>query len=274
MTGAAAPLSQTNEFDENSVSLLEFVFECYVLPHTLLSKHALHTYMQPILHQRLNCVLDLDKTLLFSVRADNANAQQRRAAVSRFSANGVELLLIVRPGLREFFNGLAEYFDFSFCTMGTREYAVKIYDQLRTLFPDLPWQHCKEIVSAEHTRLYSQPQHGYKDLRMMYPFAHWRKWRNTCVIVDDTLEVWPVDSRPSVYRIEEFLGDMSEPVDGSCGLLLCLDVLRRLYRAYYTQFAACQSQFQASGQAASDYSRIVAAAESVSVVPEIISRRS
>jgi hypothetical protein len=189
----------------------EFIFEVYILPLRSLYTQSLTAYALPVFEQeRLHCVLDLDKTLLVSVRADLASPSQKHAAVKMnesfmstvasaaragmlpsFSAavpgttssltialtaaaqhsglieaphvsaetaarsletlptssalpvslmaNDVELLLILRPGLCEFLKLLSTCYDFSFCTMGTREYATEIYRVLKALYPDLPW---------------------------------------------------------------------------------------------------------------------------------------
>ena len=196
----------------------EYVLEGYVLSLRRLIGTALCRYAVPVLEQqRLLAVLDLDKTLLVSVRADQASPAQRAAAAATFTANHVELLLMLRPGLWAFLTQLATRFDFAFCTMGTREYALEIYRVLRALCPDGPWSACREVISSDYSRVHSHRAHGLKDLRMTCTFAQWPRWRNTCVIVDDTVEVWPAECHGSMHTIAEFVGPSSAtPVHKVC----------------------------------------------------------
>lgn len=49
---------------------------------------------------------------------------------------------------------------------------------------------CTDSISADFTRLYSDKRNGYKDLKMIYSFSHFDRWRNNIVIVDDTKDVF------------------------------------------------------------------------------------
>ena len=113
--------------------------------------------------------------------------------------------------------------------MGTREYAIRVYEIFRSKFPDIDWYAsflkiaifvplniqiyspcfyiyiykvglkivlfeyhrtlCRDVISADYSRVFSSRQHGCKDMRMLYPFSHWKKWKNTTIIIDDTVEV-------------------------------------------------------------------------------------
>ena len=189
------------------------------------------------------------------VRADLATPAQRQAAVGlafpsrattgSFRADDIELLLLPRPGLCAFLTALASRYDFSFCTMGTKEYAAEIFRLLRELYPELPWSRCREVVSSDHSRVHTNRARGHKDLRQVFAFAHWPRWRNTTVIVDDTVDVWQADHHPLLYRISEFLGPTAASAvataevedvarrDMDTGLRHCWNVLRRVHAMFF-----------------------------------------
>jgi hypothetical protein len=226
----------------------EVVFEAFVLPLRKLYSESLSSYALPALeNERLQCVLDLDKTIIVSVRADQATPAQRAVAIGTafpLCVNEVELILIPRPGLCDFLKLLATRFDFSFCTMGTREYAAEIFRLLKSCYPDVPWSACREVVSADFTRICSNRLRGQKELRMMFTYAHWARWRNTTVIVDDTVDVWTPEHIPLIYRIPEFVGPAPgvAPVftdlarqNMDAGLSDCWRVLSTLHSMYFAE---------------------------------------
>lgn len=161
----------------NTVQIFEFTFDAYVISYQSLWDYSCSAYLKILEGSRflpnssihatkLNCVLDLDKTLIVSVRLDTATEAQRLASSATFVASNIEMCLILRPGLRDFLTKLSSLYDYAICTMGTSEYLLKVVEVLRKLFPELTWS--PSSISSDYTRISTDTMNGIKDLRFFF----------------------------------------------------------------------------------------------------------
>ena len=229
----------------------EIEFDAFVAPLSLFWTYSVRWYLtsltstkfcKSIIAPKLHCVLDLDKTLLISTDLNAVTAEQLRFTHTKLKVGLSELAVIFRPGLGEFLLKLSSLYEFTICTMGTREYAVKVYDFMLKKHPEVDWSCCRDVISADYTRIYSNTKYGYKDLRMIYPFCKWSKWHNSVVIVDDTVDVWLPEYKKLIHKIEPFIGptstyDMSK-VDLDImdeGFKNCWEALKQKHISFYNK---------------------------------------
>ena len=205
-------------------------------------------------------VLDLDHTVLNSARASEVGAeaagilgQRLEAQASRtrpgelpadglFHLPHINMFTKLRPYVRDFLREAAKLYRLYVYTMGERGYALemaKLLDPEENLFPE-------RVISANdssHRRI--------KDLDIVLG----GEWASTCVIMDDTVDVWP-SYKENVLLVDRYhyfpssiasfgligrdslleAGRDERAEDGM--LARCLSALRRIHSEYFARLQA------------------------------------
>ncbi|KAI4364448.1 hypothetical protein MLD38_020538 [Melastoma candidum] len=182
---------------------------------------------------KLHLVLDLDNTLLHTVRLDEM-AGAIMLGHGDLLANGRDLVLInnefltkLRPFLREFLKEASTMFEMTVYTMGGCVYGsimVELIDPDRSYFSD-------RVITREDCTT-----RGRKSLDVVLAEE------SNVIIIDDRRDVWPehgvnlIQIKPYHYLSEDgtMMEERAVDDDNDWALLDILERLRDIHRAYFS----------------------------------------
>ena len=256
------------------VRFLAFVMERGELG---LDQFAERQYRRALREEKMHLILDLDKTLIKAFKTDPTSLKKledlqrqmrenlgvpeekaddgkgpddgRPAALRgsdsfkiKFMYNGSESELWIkpRPFLKEFLFEAAKRYEVSIVSMGVPQYVGRVIEGLDKIYPGVAELIPPHRFTSSVYTVTKSSRHGFKDPRMMFPFAYFSNRRNTIVIVDDTVDVWKQnkdDYTPMVLPISRYEGCEKVEVmaEGKSSLKNCLGTLVEVHKRFFAQ---------------------------------------
>ena len=181
--------------------------------------------------KRFNLVLDLDNTIISSVRFDDLKNAQNRDLL--YEDMDDIYRVFYRPYLKEFLNYAFDRFDVSIWTAASRDYATFIIDNIIMKCIDDKPKHLKHIKIFLYDHNCEESQEMYnknspKDLNYLYNFEDFNK-TNT-VIMDDLKDVH-LANKDNVIKARYFDAETksSEDDDFLLDAIKILESIRKMY---------------------------------------------
>jgi RNA polymerase II subunit A-like phosphatase len=177
------------------------------------------------LAQKLILVVDLDQTVVHSVRiSSRVSMASATSDVHTISLHGGKLHITtkIRPFARKVLLRLAQKYELTVFTLGTREYANEI---IAILDPDTTLFGQRILTQTESLN----PNHKVESLKQIYPGG-----QNMVVIMDDNRGVW--DSADNLLPVHPFtyFTEQNTVVNADDDALLSVErILMQLHSAFY-----------------------------------------
>lgn len=153
-------------------------------------------------HKKLHLVLDLDHTLLHSLRGSNIAPSQLESLKSSskeiYTMDGNKIITKLRPYVHTFLEEASKLFELYIYTMSDRKYATKIAEFLD---PQQEYFCSRVITQEESTKL------GQKGLDLIP--AH----ESSIIILDDSECVWREEDRKNLIQMEKYEFFMPDEVE-------------------------------------------------------------
>jgi hypothetical protein len=142
-------------------------------------------------HQsKLNCVLDIDQTLISAEAEDEYDFKKNKVKAKLFSYEDMESYYLVfeRPGLQEFLDYIFANYNVSVWTAASKDYALFIVDKM--LLKGKPERNIDWLFFSYHCDLSKKHKGSSKDLTMLWDVFGIEGYtpKNT-IILDDYKEV-------------------------------------------------------------------------------------
>ncbi|KAK9715720.1 hypothetical protein RND81_06G185100 [Saponaria officinalis] len=182
--------------------------------------------LQSLLHRKkLHLVLDLDNTLIHAAKSEKNDCKKKNNKSSKNDVYEIlrgEMLVKLRPGARDFLKKASQLFDLSIYTIADEPYARQIAKILES-----DGVRFSRVVSREDcTKM------GRKGLDVV--LSHQR----VVLIVDDLDEVWGVEYRGNVIKIQPFTffqKASSSSDDDDQELSRVLSILKEVHAMFYNK---------------------------------------